>query len=113
MPIPLHRVPTPCLLYRYSSTSLTWRVSRNVLLACKAAIFEERVMATRGGGPRWVVWGAGRDGKAFYKALSPRGKALCGSFQDLDPGKIGQCYPPPVGQRRKRAREAEEAAAGR
>ena len=119
-PLPLHRVPTPCLIYRYSASSLTWRVSRNVLLACKTALFEERVMCTRpggsggggsggggsgGGAARWWIWGAGRDGKAFYKALSPRGRAQCAGFLDLDPGKVGQCYPPPVGRGRKRARE--------
>ena len=112
---PLHPVPTPCLTYRYSSTSLSWRVSRAVLLAAKAALFEERLMAPRGAALQWWVWGAGRDGKAFFKALSPHGRALCAGFLDLDPGKIGQRYPPAVGRRqeRKRAREAEGEEGGR
>jgi hypothetical protein len=48
------------------------------------------------------VWGAGRDGKAFYNALSPAGRAQVAAFADVDPGKIGQRYPQPV-RRRKAA----------
>lgn len=50
--------------------------------------------------PLWAsgftIWSAGRDGKAFYNALSPVGKAQVVAFCDLDPKKIGQVYPIPV-----------------
>jgi hypothetical protein len=39
------------------------------------------------------IWGAGRDGKLFYNALSPHGKRLVTTFCDIDKRKIGQRYP--------------------
>ena len=41
----------------------------------------------------FTIWGAGRDGKAFYNALSPAGKSLVTAFCDIDERKIGQRYP--------------------
>lgn len=55
--------------------------------------------ASSGGVVHWdtfSIWGAGRDGKAFYNALSPAGKARVIAFCDIDPKKIGQVYPLPV-----------------
>lgn len=96
---PLFRVPSPppLLLYRFSTTSLTWRVSRQVLLKVKAALFEERVLLM----PQetqtpWMIWGAGRDGKAFFNALSPAARALLIGWIEVDPGKVGQVYPIPI-----------------
>jgi hypothetical protein len=53
--------------------------------------------------PFWdtfTIWGAGRDGKAFYGALSDAGKRRVAAFCDLDARKIGQRYPPPLAQPR-------------
>ena len=36
----------------------------------------------------FVVWGAGRDGKDFLKALSPELKAMCKCMVDVDEKKI-------------------------
>lgn len=47
---------------------------------------------------RWMkfsIWGAGRDGKAFFNALSVAGKSQVDAFLDIDDSKIGQKYPPP------------------
>ena len=53
-----------------------------------------------------MIWGAGRDGKEFYKALSERGRELVDEWWDIDPGKVGNVYPPPVRLAgMKRARE--------
>jgi hypothetical protein len=48
----------------------------------------------------FTIWGAGRDGKAFYGALSDAGKRRVAAFCDLDARKIGQRYPPPLAQPR-------------
>ena len=52
--------------------------------------FEDSILRTD---PRWadsnfVMWGAGRDGKDFFKSLSPdlRGRVRC--FVDVDEKKI-------------------------
>ena len=111
-PPALVRVDEPVTLYRYSPGSLSWRVPRGTLGAARAALFEERVLAPRGGaGLRGVaIWGAGRDGKAFYNALSPAGRARVAAFFDVDARKIGNVYPVPVSEAkaRKRARAAAE-----
>jgi hypothetical protein len=39
------------------------------------------------------IWSAGRDGKAFYNALSPAGRAQVLAFADIDPRKVGLTYP--------------------
>ncbi len=107
------RVEAPLVLYRYSPGSLSWRVPRRGLLQLKAALFEERVMRARPGA--WVIWGAGRDGKDFFNALSPAGRAKVAAFFDVDPGKVGQVYPPPErasGIKRARGEKGGGAAAG-
>lgn len=90
----LARVPMPVITYTYSAGSQSWRIPRSLLLNIRVALFEERVLTQ----PHWrnfVIWGAGRDGKAFYTALSPAGKARVAAFADIDPRKVGNCYPPP------------------
>jgi hypothetical protein len=107
------------LVYRYGSGSLSWKTPRSLLQRIRAAIFEERFLAPRAGAsaasatlpPMWrppsaddndhdepfprafTVWGAGRDGKAFYNALSPAGQAQVLAFADIDPRKVGLAYP--------------------
>eukprot|EP01052_Picozoa_sp_SAG31_P000507 SAG31_NODE_15_length_37942_cov_32.078297_12_plen_108_part_00 len=41
---------------------------------------------------KFVIWGAGRDGRAFYGALSSvaRGRVEC--MCDIDPKKVGRDY---------------------
>lgn len=51
---------------------------------------------------RWTqfsIWGAGRDGKAFFKALSPEGKSKVIGFWDVDANKIGKVYVDPDSKR--------------
>jgi hypothetical protein len=107
----LVRVDAPLVLYRYSPGSLSWRVPRKGLLQLKAALFEERVMRGRAGA--WTIWGAGRDGKDFFRSLSPAGRGAVSAWIDIDPGKVGQVYPPPGRQSgKKRAREGEGCGGG-
>ena len=37
----------------------------------------------------WGIWGAGRDGKQFFQALSKGSRSRVSAFYDLDPKKIG------------------------
>ena len=136
----------PVIVYRFSTESQTWRISRAQLLRVKAALFEARFLAglpdptasvasverprssaenmtttaagyaenltttaagtTASPSPAgalsrapfpwaagFAIWGAGRDGKEFYNALSPRGRACVVAFLEIDPKKIGQHYP--------------------
>ena len=42
--------------------------------------------------PAFSVWGAGRDGKAFLRALPPSVARRCRALADVDPRKIGTEY---------------------
>jgi hypothetical protein len=134
------------LLYRYSPSSQSWKIPRNLLLRIRVSLFEEAMLAplpahcwalqssaqytrqgriiaqperfspaqlaeiaattaaaeaeaARTGRLLWhnfTIWSAGRDGKAFYNALSAAGKAAVAAFVDIDAKKIGQSYPVPV-----------------
>ena len=40
----------------------------------------------------FTIWGNGRDGKDFFKSLSPESRALVTCFADIDPAKIKRGY---------------------
>ena len=42
--------------------------------------------------PRFTIWGAGRDGRDFFKALSAVARAKVAAFCDVDAAKIGTVY---------------------
>jgi hypothetical protein len=109
---PLVRVDAPVILYRYSPNSLSWRVPRSTLNATRALLFEERILAPRGGGGGpglhdVAIWGAGRDGKEFFNALSPTGKERITHFLDVDPRKVGNFYPVPISDKKLKRRRTE------
>ena len=37
----------------------------------------------------WAIWGAGRDGRQFFRALRKECRARVKAFYDVDPKKIG------------------------
>lgn len=106
----------PLLVYRFSSGSISWKTPRLLLQRIRVAMFEEAVIfsspstttptsllsSSSSFANGFSIWGAGRDGKAFYNALSPSGKLLVRAFCDIDERKIGQQYPQVVtGKKRK------------
>ena len=107
----LAQVHTPILRYRYSPTSQSYKIPRQFLLRLRAALFEERVLARDHAWRQFVIWGAGRDGKAFYNALSPAGQAAVAAFAEVDDDKIGLFYPAPAKGAKAKARKEQSAAA--
>ncbi|KAL9182477.1 hypothetical protein ACHAXT_013129 [Thalassiosira profunda] len=102
----LHRSHTPLVSYRHrSGMSQSSSTPRKLLLRLRAKAWEDIVYhgnSSAGNCACWskgfAVWGAGRDGKDFVKALSPKvaKKVVC--FVDVDKKKIEQvkCYDNPV-----------------
>eukprot|EP00468_Gymnochlora_sp_CCMP2014_P012600 CAMPEP_0167765128 /NCGR_PEP_ID=MMETSP0110_2-20121227/14487_1 /TAXON_ID=629695 /ORGANISM="Gymnochlora sp., Strain CCMP2014" /LENGTH=350 /DNA_ID=CAMNT_0007652751 /DNA_START=122 /DNA_END=1174 /DNA_ORIENTATION=+ len=81
----LIRVEEPLVMYRYTSSSLSWKSTRRDLLRCRLKAFEKRVLS------KWTkfsIWGAGRDGHNFFKELSSFNKAKVLQFCDVDLKKI-------------------------
>jgi glycosyltransferase involved in cell wall biosynthesis len=83
--------PAPLVVYRHSGESSQSRATpRRLLLKLRALAFERSVLD---GDPRWAgrkfaVWGAGRDGKDFCKALRPDTRRRICCLADVDDAKI-------------------------
>jgi hypothetical protein len=87
-----HRTDAPLVTYRHTGTSQSFRTSRKLLLQLRALAFERSVLRSD---PRWqlddgqfVIWGAGRDGKEFLKALSVDMRKRVYCFVDVDAKKL-------------------------
>ena len=87
----LHRTQTPLVTYRHrSGMSQSSSTPRKLLLRLRAKAWEDIIyhanksIWTNG----FAIWGCGRDGKDFLKALSPEvvSKVIC--FVDVDKKKI-------------------------
>lgn len=86
---------SPVLMYRFSTTSSSWRTPRRKLLRLRVQAFEDRVL----NGPRsralweqFTVWGGGRDSRQFISELSEAGAARVRALCDVDENKIGKEY---------------------
>ncbi len=89
----LARIREPLITYRYNNHSLSWKISRRVLLRVKAEAFERRVIFGQWSDKKnFMIWGNGRDGRDFLKALSYEARTKLKGFGDIDPKKIARGY---------------------
>ena len=87
----LHRTKTPLVTYRHrSGMCQSSNTPRRLLLRLRAKAWED--MVYKNNALSWTngfaVWGAGRDGKDFIKALSHEVAAKVVCFVDVDQKKI-------------------------
>ena len=75
--------------YRYHAAAATHAIPRRLLLRHRAAAIEAAVLARW---PRFTIWGAGRDGRELFKALSPESRRKVAAFCDVDASKVGTPY---------------------
>jgi glycosyltransferase involved in cell wall biosynthesis len=94
----LLRSRRPLVQYRYcgDAHSQSFRTSRKLLLQLRVLAFEQCILDKD---PLWqdhegmfVIWGAGRDGKDFFKALEPRHQERVFCFVDVDAKKLAAGY---------------------
>ena len=90
----LHRTEQPLVTYRHrAGTSQSSETPRKLLLHLRVLAFELAVLRSD---PLWsgsfVIWGAGRDGKDFVKALSKNVRKRVACFVDVDEKKIEAGY---------------------
>ncbi len=81
----------PCIVRaRYvATTSQSALTTRKTLFYHRVRALERRVLA------HWdsfTIWGAGRDGKAFFNTLSPEFQLRVAAFCDIDDSKVGTVY---------------------
>jgi len=89
----LHRVGgSPLVVYRYHAAAVTHATPRALLLRHRTAALEAAVLSAHPSWARFTIWGAGRDGRDFFKAMSEDGKRRVAAFCDVDPKKIGSKY---------------------
>lgn len=97
----LHRTPQPLVSYRHrSGMSQSSSTPRKLLLKLRAKAWEDLVYNGRQNGCNsnnsalwskgFAIWGAGRDGKDFYKALSLEVASAVVCFVDVDEKKINK-----------------------
>jgi glycosyltransferase involved in cell wall biosynthesis len=97
----LHRTKEPLVTYRHrAGQSQSSSTPRRLLLQLRAKALEDTILRCekswmydqerREGG--FVIWGAGRDGKDFFKSLSPEIRAHVRCFVDVDEKKIKNGY---------------------
>eukprot|EP00956_Cyclotella_meneghiniana_P006891 scaffold9320_cov71-Cyclotella_meneghiniana.AAC.6 len=97
----LHRTPQPLVSYRHRfGMSQSSSTPRKLLLKLRAKAWEDLVYSGRQNGCNsnnnalwskgFVIWGAGRDGKDFLKALSGEVASAVVCFVDVDEKKINK-----------------------
>jgi glycosyltransferase involved in cell wall biosynthesis len=85
----------PLLIYRHrEGQSQSAQTPRRLLLNLRLAAFTHLVLhkSPHWKGKQFCVWGAGRDGKDFIKALRPEVRERIACIVDVDPKKINIGY---------------------
>ncbi|GMI22658.1 hypothetical protein TrCOL_g11384 [Triparma columacea] len=89
----LYQAPSVLLMYRHAlNSSQSSRTPRDLLVKLRLQAFSDRVLSKPPFSSGFCVWGAGRDGKAFVKSLSPPLLSLVRLMVDVDEKKIKGGY---------------------
>jgi glycosyltransferase involved in cell wall biosynthesis len=79
----------PLVRYRYHDRMTSNILTRLHMLSVRVAAFERLVMLKEGW-ESFSIWGAGRDGKEFFKLLSDDAKTRVCAWGEVNPRKIGK-----------------------
>jgi glycosyltransferase involved in cell wall biosynthesis len=92
----LVRVDEVLTRYRYNLAGASHAIGWLELLSIKMRAFE-RLVLERHVKETFCIWGAGRDGKRFFRALSDKWQRRVAAFCDVDEAKLkqGVFNPPP------------------
>lgn len=85
----IRRLDHVLVLYRHHGGQLSNTTPASLLRKVRARAFEERVLRSW---PRFSVWGAGRDAKAFMACLSGRSQRKVAAIAEINPAKIGTMF---------------------
>ena len=85
----LHRVDQELLIYRYREDSISWSTSEQLIRSIRVQAFERQVLSKW---DKFVIWNAGKDGRAFYRMLTAENKSRVAYFVDINPKIIDTFY---------------------
>lgn len=89
---PLRRVDgEPLVVYRYHAEAASHAIPRRTILRHRVEAIETAVLS-QDSWRAFTIWGAGRDGREFFKALTPETRSRVAAFCDVDPTKVGTEY---------------------
>lgn len=91
----LLRLDEPLTLYRLNPAGASRAIDWLALLSVRMRAFERLVLEPLDAAATIVIWGAGRDGRRFYRALSDHWQRRVAAFCDVDADKLGCFAPPP------------------
>ena len=77
---------------RYHAAAATHAIPRQTILRHRASALEMDILLQNPKFAQFTIWGAGRDGRQFFKALTNAGRERVVAFCDVDPTKIGTKY---------------------
>ena len=80
------------MMYRYAPTSVSSLVPRERIRQIRISAFERQVLVTAPWAGGFSIWGAGKNGRQFFRALSTAAQSLVTSFFDIDEAKIRRGY---------------------
>ena len=88
--VKLHRTIESLVTYRHTGNSQSFRTSRKLLLQLRVLAMERSILRTKWQSDegKFIIWGAGRDGKDFFKALSDDLRCQVYCFVDVDAKKL-------------------------
>lgn len=85
----LFKVDIPLVVYRYHQNATSHKIHRLKLMDVRVEALENRVLKNW---ETFSIWGAGRDGRKLFGALSLENKKKLVAFCDVDVKKIGKDY---------------------
>ena len=103
----------PLVTYRHNQNHLSqsFRTSRKLLLQLRVLAFQRNVIRSNSswneGGRHFVIWGCGRDGKDFFKALDEDLKERVYCFVDIDVKKLNAGYYVETNTRRSETKQTQ------
>lgn len=83
----LRRLDHVLVVYRHHGGQLSHETPAALIRTVRVRALEAAVLR---GWPRFSIWGAGRDAKAFVAGLSETSRRKIAAFAEVDPRKIGK-----------------------
>jgi hypothetical protein len=88
--VPFVRVPHALVTYRYrGGMSVSAGTPRNLIRDIRVRALERQVLGTPPWSEGFGIWGAGKYGRLFYRALQPEYQAKVIAFYDVNDRKVG------------------------